>query len=335
MAGPLDQSDIDRLVAEAANTPSGKIYRHDGTEFPSSLKVTAKPFDFRTPVFLAESELRRIRALQTAFISSISARFSALLRADMSLKFTNLGTMPYAAFAESMKNPTHISLFKIDQLPGIGIIEINPRLAISMANRMLGGRGLTGEEERHLTEIESALLEEIVDIIIQEWGRQWRSELNYSGRQIGHESNPRFLQASAQDAIMLVLSIEAMAGDSVEQIQIAVPHAMLEPIIKKFQAARKRELLAQPEIKPRQWRSSYNQIAVPLVADWEIPAVAVSDILRLREGDLVEMPKAILQKTRVRIANTTRFLAQAGTENGHVAIQISNEIQPTPDHDQP
>ncbi|MFM8363888.1 MAG: flagellar motor switch protein FliM [Verrucomicrobiota bacterium] len=326
MAGPLNQSDIDRLVAEAAGSSASVIYRSDGERFPSPKQVNARAFDFRTPIHLAEAELRRLRTIHSGFISTISARFSSLLRADMSLKLSRLLTMPYAKFSESMKNPTHISLFKVDQLPGIGILEINPRLAISMTNRMLGGRGLTSEEERYLTEIEIALLEEIVDIIVQEWCRQWKDERHYTGRQIGHENNPRFLQACSADTVTLVLTIEALAGDTVEQIQLGIPYNMLEPIVKSMHAKRSREMQSASDVKPQQWRTSYNQIAVPLIADWEVPGAAVSDILSMRVGDIIEMPKATLSHTRVRIANAPRFIAQTGTENGHVAIQISSEI---------
>jgi flagellar motor switch protein FliM len=102
---------------------------------------------------------------------------------------------------------------------------------------------------------------------------------------------------------------------------------MLEPIVKTMHAQRKREFQTTPDSKPQQWRSSYNQIAVPLVADWEVPQVSVSDILALRAGDVLEMPKSTLSNTRVRIANSPRFTAQAGSENGHVAIQISSAIK--------
>jgi flagellar motor switch protein FliM len=328
MAG-LNQSDIDQLVAEAAGTTDAKmVFRSDGERFSKSNPVTPKTFDFRTPIHLAEAELRRIRTIYTGFISTISARFSSLLRADMSLKLSRLTTMPYSKFSESMKNPTHISLFKVDQLSGIGILEISPKLAISMTNRMLGGRGMsTEEDERYLTEIEVALLEEIVDIIIQEWCRQWKDDRQYSGRQIGHENNPRFLQVCAADAVTLVLTIEALAGDNPEQIQLAIPYNMLEPIVKSLHSQRKRELQTTPDVKPQQWRSSYNQIAVPLIADWQVPQVNVSDILALRAGDVLELPKSTLTTTRVRIANAPRFIAQAGSENGHVAIQISSEIK--------
>lgn len=327
MSGSLNQSDIDRLVAEAAQASTPACFRADGSRFPTSTKINPKPFDFRTPIHLAEAEIRRLRTYHTALISTVSARFSSLLRADMSLKLKSLTTMPYGSFADSMKNPTHITLFKVDQLPGIGILEINPRLAISMTNRMLGGRGMAGDEERHLTEIEIALLEEIVDIITSEWCRLWREDRELSARQIGTENNPRFLQACSNDTTMLVLTVEAMVGDSVEQIQIAVPYPMIEPIVKTLHSKRSRDLQSQPEdTKPRHWRTSYNQINVPVIADWLIQGIAVSDILALHVGDIVELPKSTLEKTRIRIANAPRFIGLAGSENGHVAVQIASEI---------
>ncbi len=327
MSGSLNQSDIDRLVAEASESSTPASFRADGSRFPTSQKITPKPFDFRTPVHLAEAEIRRLRTMHSALISTVSARFSSLLRADMSLKLKSLSTMPYGPFADSMKNPTHICLFKVDQLPGIGILEINPRLAISMTNRMLGGRGMAGDDERHLTEIEIALLEEIVDIITAEWCRLWRDDRQLSARQIGTENNPRFLQACSNDTAMLVLTIEAMVGDSVEQIQIGVLYPMIEPIVKNLHSKRSRDFVTQPEdTKPRHWRNSYNQINVPVIADWLVPGIAVSDILSLHVGDIVEMPKSTLEKTRIRIANAPRFTALAGSENGHVAVQIASEI---------
>jgi flagellar motor switch protein FliM len=322
MPEPQNQSDIDPLVAEAGQAS----YRFDGSRFPASLKINTQAFDFRTPVHLAEAEIRRLRTIYSGFISTISARFSSLLRADMSLKLKSLLTLPYGSFADTMKNPTHISLFKVDQLPGIGILEINPRLAISMTNRMLGGGGMAGDEERHLTEIEIALLEEIVEIITSEWCRLWKEDRELSARQIGTENNPRFLQACSNDTIILALTIEAMVGDSVEQIQIAVPYPMIEPIVKTLHSKRSREL--QPlneDTKPRHWRNSYNKINVPVIADWLVPGIAISDILSLHVGDILEMPKSTLDKTRIRIANSPRFNGLAGSENGHVAVQIVSE----------
>jgi flagellar motor switch protein FliM len=62
-----------------------------------------------------------------------------------------------------------------------------------------------------------------------------------------------------------------------------------------------------------------------VVADWLVQGIAVSDILSLHVGDILEMPKSTLEKTRIRIANAPRFIGLAGSENGHVAVQIVSE----------
>ena len=55
MAGTLNQSDIDRLVAEAAQSSAPSIYRFDGSRFPTANQIQPKAFDFRTPIHLAEA----------------------------------------------------------------------------------------------------------------------------------------------------------------------------------------------------------------------------------------------------------------------------------------
>jgi flagellar motor switch protein FliM len=326
MADFLNQTDIDRLIAEVDGGAELAVFRYDGSRYPRPKDVAVEIFDFRTPIFLAETELRRLRMIHQHYIGTLAARFSSFLRADVNLKMSKLTTLPYGKFADTIQNPSHLTLFKVEPLPGVAVLEITPRLALSMTNRMLGGRGISGEGSRYLTEIEVALLEEIIQIIVGEWCQQWPDETDLNGRQISHETNARFLQVCSNDTIMLVLGMEALAGDTVEQIQIGVPYYMLEPVIKNMQAVRNRDMLPEVEPKPPEWRSSYSQISVPVIADWQVPGVAVSDLLQLRVGDVVEMPRTAIDNTRLRLSNTSRFLARAGCEDGRVAVQIHASI---------
>src|SRR6185312_5626450 len=114
----------------------------------------------------------------------------------------------------------------------------NPRLALTLADRMLGGRGHSVKTERYLTEIEIALLEDVLVIVMEEWCGQWKAEQELRPVFIGHESNGRFLQTSPKDAVVLVLAIEVGFGDCTEQIQIGVPYYTIEPMVRKMQARR-------------------------------------------------------------------------------------------------
>ncbi len=325
MSDFLDQAEIDRLLAEEGQQEK-IVFSHTGTRFQNVEKIVVEPFDFRTPVFLAEGELRRLRMVHQEYISTLSVRFSDLLRTDVNLKMSKLTTLAFGKFQETMRTPSHIALFKVEPLPGIGVFEIPPKMALSLSNRMLGGKGLSSEGERYLTEIEIALLEELIDIVLSEWCQQWKEEDELHARQLGYESNPRFLQVCSNDTVMLILGIEGLAGDTVDEMQIALPYTMLEPIIKKMQAGRNREMEMHAAKPKTNWRQPFEKISVPVTADWSVGKILLSDVLQLRVGDVIELPRSTIDDTKIRVASQPRFRASVGVENNRVVAQIQNPL---------
>ena len=238
----LDQTDIDALIAEAMDEPDEIIYDPEGNKVTAAKGTRIEPYDFRNPIFLTEVELRRVRIRHEEFIRYLAARLSIFLRLEYSLKMSRLSTLTYAKYTETIPNPAHVVLFKVEQLFGVGVIDINPRLALTMVDRMLGGKGHSVQGERYLTEIEMNLVDDVVSIVLDEWCRQWKTERELDASIIGHESNGRFLETAPPDSIMLVLTMEAGVGDCSESIQIGIPYYTLEPIIKKMYENKEKEI---------------------------------------------------------------------------------------------
>ena len=222
-SGILDQSEIDQLLSAAAVESRPPLIRANGTRIGESEEVRVEAYDFRNPTFLTEVELRRLRILHEDFIRYLSARLAMFLRMECSLKMARLHTQSYAKFTEGLASPSHICLFKMDPLVGVGLLDVNPRLALTFVDRLLGGRGHSVKAERYLTEIEVSLLEDVLKIILEEWCSQWKEDKELHHAIIGHESNGRFLQTSPRDSIVLALAIEVSFGDCSEQIQIGLP----------------------------------------------------------------------------------------------------------------
>ena len=323
----LNQSDIDRLMQESKGEATGVVYRWNGERYESKEGVAVELYDFRNPVFLTENELRQIRIRHEKFIHYLSARLSLFLRMDFGMKMSKLYTTSYQKFIESIPNPTHIALFKVSDLTGIGIFDISPRLAMSIVNRMLGGRGHSVQEERYLTEIEATLIDDIVHIILDEWCNQWQEYKRFNVSLVGRESTGRFLQTAPQDAVMLVVDVESSLGDCYEQFQIGIPYFMMEPIVKYIQASGSRYQAMSSAERKAVWSSSYSNISVPVVAEWPGFPIAVGDVLQLRPGDIIEMPMDFLRNTHIRLKNTLCFVGESGIEDGNVAIKILRKIE--------
>jgi flagellar motor switch protein FliM len=245
---------------------------------------------------------------------------------EFGLKMARLTTLSYNKFTESLPSPTHICLFKAEPLSGVGILDINPRLALTIADRLLGGKGHSVKAERYLTEIEIALLEDIINMVLEEWCRQWKTEEDLHPVIMGHENNGRFLQTAPKDAVVLALTLEVNFGDCSEQIQLGVPYYTIEPIVKKMQARRQKDTTVTTVQRQAHWQASYGAITMPVRAQWEAFEVSLREIASLRVGDVIELPAEIFQQTRVLLNGTPKFIGAVGIDADRVAVQITSKL---------
>lgn len=326
----LDQSEIDRILAQQAaeQQAAAKSSSGGGTVTLASDIGGPKvePYDFRNPAFLSEAELRRLRLLHEDFIRYLSARLSLYLRMEFGLKMAKLTTVTYSKFTDSLPNPTHLSLFKVDPMVGVGILDINPRLALTIADRLLGGRGHSVKAERYLTEIEIALIEDVILIMLEEWCAQWKSEQELHPAIIGHENNGRFLQTSPRDAIMLALALECNFGDCSEQIQIGVPYYTIEPVVKRMQARRQKDTAVTATVKRAEWHPAYEGITVPVRAEWHALELTVREVASFRVGDVIEMRPSVCAETVIVLNESSKFIGTVGLDTDRVAVQITRKL---------
>ena len=322
----LDQNEIDQLLAAAAAESLPPLLRADGRRLSEADSARVEAYDFRNPAFLTEVELRRLRILHEDYIRYVSARLAMFLRMECNLKMARLQTQSYSKFTEGLASPTHICLFKAEPLLGVGILDINPRLALTLVDRLLGGRGHSVKAERYLTEIEIALLEDVLKIILEEWCAQWREDSELHLQIIGHENNGRFLQTSPRDAVVLALAIEFSFGDCSEQIQIGVPYYTIEPLVRALQQRRQKD--TEPAAKPSlaEWREIYGQVKIPVRAEWSLSDMPLREVASLRVGDVLELPAHIVDRTRIHLSGAPKFMGTVGIEGDQVAVTLQRKL---------
>ena len=129
-------------------------------------------------------------------------------RTEFNLELEDLTADLYSNFTHSIKSPSCVTMFKLQELNGVCLLDVNSHLSATVVDRILGGRGSTNPEERGLTDIEKALVEDFNQIILEEWSKQWHQTMVLNPSIIGTESTGKFLQTSPSDAMMLILSME-------------------------------------------------------------------------------------------------------------------------------
>ena len=303
---------------------SGAVFLHDGTKLSDPSTVKVKKYDFTNPIVLSDADLSKLKTKSEQFVYYLAGHLSMFLRTEFNLELEDLTADLYANFTHSVKTPSCITMFKLQELNGVCLLDVNSHLSATVVDRILGGRGSTNPEERGLTDIEKALVEDFNQIILEEWCKQWEGSIQLNPSIIGTESTGKFLQTSPADAMMLVLSMEASFGDVSGPMRIAVPYYTLEPVVSRLLATTvsKEE---KPSVPPR-WHNVYDEIPVAVSAEWDAFQLSLRDLSNLEVDDVIEMSPSLVEDTKLRIENRTCFIGEIGLEGDQVAFQVNESI---------
>ena len=326
VAPPAEASEPAASEPEAAGVPETfTVFRADGRRLTGIDGSKINTYNFHNPGFLSQGDLCQLGVLHQRFIHHLAARLSTFFRMECLLKTLDFSNSTFANFCQSLGNPTHLALFQVEPLRGVGIVEISLPLGHAMSDRLLGGKGRASNTEQTLTEIEITLLEDVVNLILVEWVQLWDEDSgSLRPHCIGHENSGRFLQTAAQDSVFVVLTMEVGIGEMVEKLQMGVPFIMVETIVKKLSDKNPSSDEAKP--KQIQWRKPYASISVPVTAEWDVKEISLRDLLSIKEGDVMELPRSAISQTRIRISPTEEFLGTAGVQNGHIAVELSERV---------
>jgi flagellar motor switch protein FliM len=285
---------------------------------------TIRNYDFRQSGFLAPSELRRIRMRHEQFVRALAARLAMFLRVEFTVQLAKLQIVGYQKVIESLPGPTHITLFKTDPLKGTGLLVIPPRLGLSVVDRLLGGPGQMSDATRDLSEIEIALIDQVAVLWITEWCNHWPEMRELRPSLIGHENNSRYLQTATPDAAMLVLTMDAGFGEQLEPIQLVFPYATVEPLVRLLCPAGMTEVDTTAARSTRfKWNSEFDDVPVPVVAEWEGLTLSAGDVARLKAGDVLMLDPKCAAQVQLRLSRVPKFVGRAGLRAGRWAVELT------------
>jgi len=316
--------DVEEFTSSSSSTEDS-LFLFDGTKVSDPKTHRIKKYDFTNPIVLSDADLEKLKSHCEQFIYYLSGHLSMFLRTEFNLEMVDLNAELYSSFVDSIPSPSCVTLFKINELNGVSLLDVNSHLSATVVDKILGGRGSTNPEERGLTEIEKALVEDFNLIILEEWCKQWSSFKKLSPGIIGTETTGRFLQTSPSDAMILILTMEASFGDVSGPIRIAVPYYTLEPVLTSL-LGQKPSSEASKSAKSLKWHDVYDNIPVDVSAQWDAFELSVRDLLNLEIGDIVEINPEIVSRTKIRIEGKTCFVGEIGIENERVAFQVNESV---------
>ncbi|MGM9948634.1 MAG: flagellar motor switch protein FliM [Lysinibacillus sp.] len=325
MAGDvLSQSEIDALLSAIS---TGEMSADDMKKEDEGKKV--KLYDFKRALRFSKDQIRSLTRIHENFARLLTTFFSAQLRTYVQITVASVDQIPFEEFVRSIPNMTLINVFEVPPLDGNILMEINPNIAYSMLDRLMGGMGTSHSNVDNLTEIETKIMTNLFERSFDNLREAWENIVEIDPMLIELEVNPQFLQMISPNETVVVISLNTIIGETTGMINICLPHVVLEPIVPNL-SVRYWMQSNTKEMSPEQVQmleSRVKQASLPVVAELGTTSISIEDFLVMNVGDVIELDQKIADPLILKVGTLPKFTVQPGKLNKKMAVQVIDPLE--------
>jgi flagellar motor switch protein FliM len=194
-----------------------------------SLEELAVDYDFRRPTTLSREHTRPLEVALETFSRQATTVLTSTLREICTVSMTSVAQQTHGEYVQTLSTQTYMTLLSISPVPGVAAFEMPITAAMLCVDHLLGGPGGTEQPERPLTEIEGALVHDLVARLLGELRYAFEAIVDWDPTITGLEYNPQFAQAASASEPMVVATFELKFGDIDSTATLCIPLAGFLP----------------------------------------------------------------------------------------------------------
>lgn len=229
MGDILSQSEIDELLRSLT---SGELSIEE-IQKPKQEK-NVRVYDFKRPSKFAKDHLRTLQMIFENYARIVTTFLSGYLRTVVQMDVLSVEQLTYYEFSNSLSNPVVMGIVNFSPLKGSIVFEMAPEIAFAMIDRVLGGFGKGIDKVRTFTEIELALIERLLQQLINYFQEAWENIVDLRPRLEKIETNPQFTQIVSPNETVALVTIAMKVGEAEGMANICIPHMVIEPIMPRL-----------------------------------------------------------------------------------------------------
>ncbi len=259
---------------------------------------------------------------------ALSSQISAIMRSIVEIQLHSVDQMTYGEFLMSLPSPTSFNVFSMKPLDGTGVLEINPSIAFSMIDRLLGGKGDPYESTREFSDIELNLLDTILRQMMQTLKDAWGPITEIFPTVDVKESSPNVVQIVAQNEIVIMVVMEIIIGHSSGMMNLCYPVISLESILSRL--ASRDIMLSETSSKKsrnKELQALLGGAKVNVTAMLGETKLMVKEILDLEVNDIIRLDRPADDTVIINVDGREKFLASIGLHRYRKTIEIKEMIK--------
>jgi len=283
----------------------------------------ARTYDFRRPVRLAREHVHLLRVAMQTFGRQSATVLTTSLRAVCQLGPPQIEELSYDEFLSGMREQSVCAVLSLDPWPGKALMTFDLATLLTMIDHQLGGMGGEEQPDRPLTEIEQALVRQLLGRLLNELAYALEPITKGVKPQVlALESDARFVQAAASTDPVVLATMDLSVGRRESQLSLCMPYAMLAPVLQLATHQDNRDQARVRTTAAAQTQRRLTEVDVDVSVRFEPLRMSSQTIGRLGVGDVITFPHRTTAPLAITSASTVFAHAIPGAAGRTLAVLI-------------
>jgi flagellar motor switch protein FliM len=326
MSSPLDQSEVDALMAAIAD---GRVDSDAGKD-PDAPVV---PFDLTSQDRIIRGQMPTLDAINEKIAASFGSNLAGRTRIDVRVSPAPSTLMKFVDVSSMFAPPTTVWVVSLGKGYGLAILMLDGPLGRALLSGALGDRkvkndGTMQDAPLDLTSVERSVLKHLLGVFSDSLGSAWNEILPFRPEVLRFVSDPR-MAVVAPPADLAILCSYEVGGVVTGRLQIAIPYATVEPV---------KKLLTSP---PRPGNNVDARFSAALAQDLENVPVEIrvemgrtvmnfSKMLELKVGDLMILEASESSPLPVYVQGRRKMTGSPRVAGGSLAVMLDSGLSASP-----
>ncbi|MCL5256772.1 MAG: flagellar motor switch protein FliM [Chloroflexi bacterium] len=323
----LSQYEIDSLLSSlTTETPA---------EEESMLRrpqlANVKAYDFRRPDKFSKDHIRTLQMIHESFSRLIASSLSGYLRLGITTRLVSVEQLVYDEYLARIPAPTLLNIVSLSPLPGRSFLEISLPVAFAFLDRLLGGTAKSLQKTREPTDIELSLLNSITALLLNNLKEAWGNVIHLDPALEETSLSPQQIHGLLPTDVMVVFAFEARIMEAGGTMSLAMPYALLEPVLPKLSAQLWFTSSRQDGSgeAPSGLRRQVEKVAIPVQVQLGRAKVTLRELIDLQGGDVITLDTYLKDDVPVLVRGESKYRGRPGLVGKRMSVQITEVLEDT------
>lgn len=336
MPETVDQADVEEVLDVIEDSEGAPAVEGPGLSFAAAepaIRTGPTPYDFGHPDLLSREQSRSMRTLHQGFAQALAKRLSTDLLSTVTATIGAVDHLTYSEFQMLLPTPTVLGVVDVPTFGGRIAVDLNPRIAFSFVDRILGGPGRPLEENRALTAIELGLTDRVMRRTCEELTRMWKPIMDIDFSFLSIEANPELARVVNPEEMVVLITLELEMNETKGQLNLCLPYVVMEPAIHRLAQSNAAPALAEDDADQVHGALTESLRGAPVTLDVDLGTVLISlrDLLALQEGDVLRITPAAEGGAQASIQGVPRMSGAPGVSQHRHAFRVDAVHPPQPE----